>query len=58
MGKERRDGPRKRAGTTSEEARAARLAERLKENLRRRKAQARGRGLGPARPIKNPEHEG
>jgi len=39
-------------------ARAEREARALRENIRRRKAQAAARGAAAPRPIKNPAHSG
>ena len=39
-------------------ARAEREARALRENMRRRKAQAAARGVAAPRPIKNPAHGG
>ena len=45
-------------GQSKAAARAEREARALRENIRRRKAQAAARGAAAPRPIKNPAHSG
>ncbi len=56
MSDQDRQGGRK-AGADKRAGRAARQAEALRANLRRRKDQAKERGAPPPKPIKNPERK-